>query len=196
MTTEQHVQRPFGSFPRLALLSLALSSAMTSAQAQTMAEQQPMAGVELILSVAEHGVALPFAAATTRSQEERIHRLRTNSFVTICLEATRNGVVSLWGTTRQNRLERIYPNAHSHPDGDTMLGVNVTAGEPICIGDEGEVKFRVGDPGDYRITLHWSANAASALPVDAYPEFGPRSFAVPEAQASHASTSVAYSVSP
>ena len=169
------------------------ASGAVLAQTVEVPTHQPMAGVELTLTMNEKASGRSLVSSTTRSASVDPPRLEIGTEVVVCFTASRSGYITLWSVDDLDLPTRIYPNEFSHSAGAAKTAAPVAEGVQYCLGKEG-FSFTVGgQKGEaYQISLNWTPNVEDALPADAYVQIGPRSRSVGERDARFAATHLSY----
>lgn len=176
------------------VLAITATVAPGRAEVVEIPTHQAMAGVELSLEIRELESSRSLTTATTRSATSAPHPIRLGTAVVVCFTASRSGFITLWSVDDAGNPVRIYPNPHSHDDGDSMRGAPVAEGMRYCLGDDDRFGFTVGGQTgeNYQLSLNWTPLEDDALPADAYVQIGPRSRSA-EHEARFAATHLSYS---
>lgn len=188
----------------LAALALSLAPGLAAAQGGErltpveLPAQQAMSGVELELVLRTLDPNQATRALLQRSTRSPIGRglpeLRIGDFVEICFSASRDGHVTVWSRSADDRPVVIYPNVFSHAGADAR-SEHVAAGETHCIGADDRFRLRVtGQPGIVAaVYVHWTPGEETQLGTEDFPVIGSRS-PVSEGQAQHAGSSIEYRI--
>lgn len=136
--------------------------------------QRTLEGVELHLELRSLTGAQRLARRTTRSASDgTAPTVRDGDQVVICVEATRDGYVTLWSRGGSGRPAVIYPNRYSH-SGAEARAERVQANQGYCVGEDERFRLQVqGEAGSRaEVYLEWTSNLEHALGEQDYPVIG------------------------